>query len=85
MRPAEWPDEGKVLSFTKLQAVPVGLSDPYNVALVAIEKGPKVVCWTSGTLRVNDEVQVTEIKGKYICALKTELTFPLESLRSELD
>jgi len=85
MKPAEWPDEGKVLSFTKLQAMPEGLSDPYNLALVAVEKGPKLVCWTSGTLKENEEVQIMEILGKYICTPKVDFTLQLEKPGSELD
>lgn len=85
MKTAEWPDEGKVLSFTRLQAIPEGLTDPYNLALVAVKKGPKLVCWTSGTLRENDEVNITEIKGKLLCAPKSDLTFHLEKIKSALD
>jgi len=77
MRPEEWPDEGKVLSFTRLQAIPEGLEDPYNMALVGIEKGPKVICWTSGTLKEKDEVRITEVKGRYICVPKSSLGFKL--------
>ncbi len=78
MKPDEWQNEGRVLSFTQLQAVPEGLSDPYNLALVAVEKGPKLVCWTSGTLKENDEVSITEINGKYLCSLKAPLSFELK-------
>jgi len=85
MKAAEWPDEGKVLSFTKLQAIPEGLSDPYNLVLVAVEKGPKLVCWTSGILKENDAVQIMEAKGKFLCAPETDLSFRLENINSELD
>ena len=83
MKSAEWPDEGKVQSFTRLQAIPEGLPDPYNLALVAVTKGPKIVCWTSGTLREDDAVTITERKGKYLCSPKTELDFKLDT--SKLD
>jgi uncharacterized OB-fold protein len=83
MKDAEWPDEGKVLSFTRLQAIPEGLPDPYNLALVEVPKGPKLVCWTSGTLRENDAVNIVEQKGKYICSPKTDLSFELDE--SKLD
>lgn len=83
MKSAEWPDEGNVLSFTRLQAIPEGLPDPYNLALVAIPKGPKLVCWTSGTLRENDPVNIIEQKGKFLCSLKSALTFKLD--KSKLD
>jgi len=72
MKPEEWPDEGKVLSFTRLQAIPEGLQDPYNMALVGVEDGPKLVCWTSGTLKEKDEVSISEVSGKYICSPKIE-------------
>ncbi len=78
MKAAEWPDQGKVLSFTPLQAIPEGLENPYNLVLVELdEKGPKVVCWTSGRLKEPEEVVVTELNGKLICAPKTKLKFVL--------
>lgn len=80
---AEWPDEGKVLSFTRLQAVPEGLTDPYNLALVAVNRGPKLICWTSKTLREDDIVTVVEQKGKYLCSLKPGLDFKMD--KSKLD
>jgi uncharacterized OB-fold protein len=83
MKPAEWPDEGTVLSFTRLQAIPEGLPDPYNLALVTVAKGPKLVCWTSGTLHEKDPVTIVEQKGKYLCSLRTDLDFKLDE--SKLD
>lgn len=74
MKADEWPDEGRVLSFARLQAMPEGLQDPYNMALVEIEDGPKLVCWTSGTLKENDEVSITEVGGRYICSPKAPST-----------
>jgi len=86
MKPTQWPDEGKVLSFTPLQAIPEGLENPYNLALVAIEdKGPKIACWTSGKLKENDEVSVIDWNGKFICAPKTELKFELTEDSSKPD
>ena len=79
MRPAEWPDEGKVLSFTRLQAIPEGFEDPYNLALVSVHKGPKVVCWTSGTLHEDDPVTIQERNGRYFCALWEGLQFKLDT------
>ena len=78
MKPSEWPDEGKVLSFTRLEAIPEGLKDPYNLALVAIEKGPKLICWTSGTLKENDSVTIVEQKGNMFCGPKGEPTSELK-------
>ena len=73
MKPSEWPDEGNVLSFTRLQTVPEGLTDSYNLALVAIKKGPKLICWTSGTLKIDETVTIVEQKGKLFCSPKGEL------------
>lgn len=79
MTSSEWPDEGRVLSFTELHAIPEGFENPYNLVLVEIaEKGPKIVCWTSGTLRENETVIVTDWSGKYICAPKTGLRLDLQ-------
>lgn len=78
MKPLEWPDKGKVLSFTKLQAVPERFQNKYNLVLVGLRKGPKLVCWTSGTLNVGDEVSITEMNGKYFCNPKSELKFDLD-------
>lgn len=77
MKPANWPDEGKVLSFTRLQAIPQRLEDPYNLALVSIPKGPKIICWTSKTLKEEDAVTVQERDGRFFCALKADLDFKL--------
>ena len=78
MKPADWKDKGKVLSFTYLNAIPEGFSDPYNLALVEIEDGPKMVCWTSGRLKENDIVVITQHDGKYICKPMTALDFKSE-------
>lgn len=78
MKPSEWPDEGKVLSFTRLRTIPEGLKDPYNLALVAIEKGPKLICWTSGTLKENDSVTIVEQKGNMFCGPKGAPTSELK-------
>ncbi|MGQ9587404.1 MAG: hypothetical protein ACUVT7_03355 [Thermoplasmata archaeon] len=78
MRQSEWPDEGKVLSFSRLQVIPEGFKTPHNLALVEIPRGPKLVCWTPGLLRVDDCVTVTEQNGKYLCSPKTDLSFKLD-------
>ena len=71
MNPAEWPDEGKLLSFTELRTIPEGFENRYDMALVMIENGgPKVICWTTEKPKVGDLVTVSEWKGKYLCALK---------------
>jgi uncharacterized OB-fold protein len=71
MKPAEWADEGKVLSFTPLHVIPEGMMDPHNLALVEIDrKGPKIVCWTQGRLTESENVLVTESGGRFTCAPK---------------
>lgn len=84
MKAMDWPDEGHVLSFERLQVIPEGLAEPYNMALVKIEKGPKLVCWTSKTLAIDDLVKIIEQNGKYFCSLKEDLDFKLveESLKA---
>lgn len=68
MHPSEWPDEGKVISFTRLQVIPEGLKDRYDMALVALEEeGPRVICWTSASLKVDDQVEIAEDKGNMFC------------------
>ncbi len=67
MKLEEWADEGRVLSFTRLQTVPEGLQEPHDMVLVQVEKGPKLVCGTTRALKENDEVRITEADGKYMC------------------
>lgn len=78
MKAKDWPDEGHVLSFERLQVIPEGLAEPYNMALVEIVKGPKLVCWTSKTLTIDDQVRIVEQNGKYFCSPKEELDLKLE-------
>lgn len=70
MKACEWADEGKVLSFAKLQAVPEGADRPHDLVLVQLaKKGPKIVCWTTSRLEVEDEVSVVDNGGRYFCQL----------------
>jgi len=69
MKTQQWKEIGKVFSFVELQVVPSGLENPHNTALVEIEEdGPKVICWTTDKLAVDDTVSVREYNGKYLCA-----------------
>ena len=77
MEEAEWPNEGRVLSFTKLDAVPEGLKERYNLALVGIDKGPRLVCWSKSTLNDNEVVTISDVSGKYFCN-PVDLSFKLE-------
>jgi len=71
MKTYEWQEKGKVLSFVELQVIPQGFENPYNMALVAIEdEGPKIICWTTGKLKDDEEVVVNEFNGKYLCSPK---------------
>ena len=58
--------------------IPEGFDSSFNMALVAVPKGPKVVCWTSGTLKVDDEVTITGMKGELLCEPKRSLAFALD-------
>lgn len=78
MKPLEWPDEGKVLSFTKLQTTPERFKNRYDLVLVGIKKGPKLVCWSSSALKTDEEVSVTEMNGKFFCTPKSELKLELD-------
>jgi uncharacterized OB-fold protein len=78
MKPADWADKGKVLSFTYLKALPEGLTDSYNLALVEIEDGPKMVCWTTGRLKENDVVVITQLDGKFFCSPEDSLNPSIE-------
>lgn len=66
------------MSYTELQVVPDGLAEPYDMVLVAIPKGPKVICWASRKLNQSDEVVVTEKDGRFFCNLKSELRFDID-------
>ena len=84
MDDTEWPDVGRVLSFTRLQAVPEGLKEPHNLVLVGVEKGPKLVCWTKSELNEDDQVTIADLDGKYFCA-PVDLSFKLGEKGSKLD
>ncbi|HJX05030.1 MAG TPA: hypothetical protein VJ489_04350 [Thermoplasmata archaeon] len=69
MKDYEWKNRGKILSFVELQVVPQGFESPYNMALVWIDDdGPKVICWTTDSLKVDEEVVLIEYNGKYLCS-----------------
>jgi len=87
MKVAEWEEKGKVLSFVELQVIPEGFENPYNTALVEIDNdGPKIICWTTDKLEVEDIVAVTEYKGKYLCSPRpAEGDQPSKSDRGRLD
>lgn len=73
MRTSEWQEKGKVLSFVELQVTPQGFDNPCDMALVEIEEnGPKIICWTTDKLEDDEEVVVSEFKGKYQCSPKAE-------------
>jgi hypothetical protein len=68
MRPEEWPDEGRVLSHASLGVVPNGLDKPYDLVLVGIDKGPKLLCWSSLPVKIEDLVKIEREDGSYFCS-----------------
>ena len=78
MKPEEWPDEGVVLSYSKLGVMPQGLNVPMDLVLVEVPKGPKVICWTANKVKAGDELVIVEQDGQYFCRPKPDLTFELD-------
>ena len=70
MRPEEWPDEGRVLSHSSLGVVPNGLDKPYDLVLVGIDKGPRLLCWSPVPVKVDDPVKIEVRDGTYFCSPK---------------
>lgn len=70
MKPEEWPDEGRVLSNARLGVVPNGLDKPYDLVLVGIDKGPKLLCWSSLPVKVEDLVKIDHEDERYFCSPK---------------
>jgi len=69
MKVSQWEEKGKVLSLVELRAAPQGMNGSFSMALVEIDdEGPKIICWTTDTLKDDDEVVVTESNGKYMCS-----------------
>lgn len=60
-------DEGKVLSYAHLQIPPEGFDTPLDLAMVEIEKGPKLVCWTDKALKIDDRVKISFDRGIFRC------------------
>ena len=71
MTPAEWKDVGKVLSFTKLRTALDGTEKRYNLAVVAVEDGPKVPCWTTEMLKPGAEVDLSMTGNRCDCRERT--------------
>ncbi len=69
MKPAEWADQGIVLSCVKVGFPPEGENGPTNIALVQmVDRGPKVICWTDICLSTGDAVAISEsAKQRYLC------------------
>jgi uncharacterized OB-fold protein len=72
MKAAEWPAEGRVLSFVKLGIDLDGHKRPMNLLLVGVQKGPKIVCWTDLTPAIDETVLICPSEDSYYC-------FPKES------
>jgi len=67
MNRASFPDEGKVLSYTRLQVPPEGFNAPLDIVMVEIDTGPKLVCWTDSSLEVDQRVRVFSDQGMLRC------------------
>lgn len=85
MSPHEWPDEGKVLSFTCLQITQAEHQGACDIALVGVHDGPKVICWASETLSEGDEVQIVQVEGKHFCYPKHRRKGVHRAVLSEAD
>lgn len=58
MEQKEFPSEGKVLSYTRLQVPPEGFDSPLDIAMIEIKDGPKLICWTDSELKINQKVEI---------------------------
>ncbi len=69
MKPAEWADEGTIISCVKVGFPPEGECGPMNIALVQVTgRGPKVICWTDVCFSTGDAVTISEpTKQRYLC------------------
>ena len=55
----EYSGKGTVYTFTTIEAAPTGFDDmaPYTVAVVDLEEGGRLLCWTGETVK-QDEVKI---------------------------
>jgi uncharacterized OB-fold protein len=51
-------DEGKVLSYVSLKVQPEDHAQPMDLVMVEIDNGPKLVCWTSESLKADQRIKV---------------------------
>jgi uncharacterized OB-fold protein len=51
-------DEGKVLSYVSLKVKPEDYGEPMDLAMVEIDNGPRLVCWTNETLKAEQRIRV---------------------------
>jgi len=63
----EFPDEGRVLSYTRLQVPPEGFNVPLDLAMIEIQEGPKLVCWTESELEIGQMVEVYLDQNMFKC------------------
>ena len=68
MAPKRFVETGKVLSYTRLQLPPEGFDVPLDLALVELDNGPKLICWTDRSLEIDDRVRVYTGSGLLRCA-----------------
>lgn len=67
MSSVKYPDEGIVLSYTRLQIPPNGFAAPLDLVMVEIDDGPKLVCWTDTPLEIDQRVRVLTEEGLLRC------------------
>ncbi|MDH4123900.1 MAG: hypothetical protein OEV21_07455 [Thermoplasmata archaeon] len=60
-------DFGKVLTYVKLRIPPENYSTPLDLAMVEIDNGPQITCWTDRELTVDQIVRVLANGSKYSC------------------
>jgi uncharacterized OB-fold protein len=67
MSPRKFFDEGKVLSFVKLEMPPMRHDKPMNLLMVEIDNGPKVICWADDNYAPEQRVKVFYDKDLLMC------------------
>jgi uncharacterized OB-fold protein len=67
MEQKEFSNEGKVLSYTRLQVPPEGFDTPLDIVMVEIDKGPKLICWTESELAIDQRVEVYSDQNMFKC------------------
>jgi uncharacterized OB-fold protein len=67
MSPRIFFDEGKVLSYVKLDVPPEHTETPMDLVMVEIDNGPKIVCWADFPLKADQRVKIVSERGILVC------------------